>query len=101
MKTLYLFGILLFFTKNVTSQTVPDYPFEFEKSGNGTESIVFIPGFASSGEVWAETRLIYEKTHTCYTLTMAGFAGVPPKENSNFEEWKSGIANFIQREIVD
>lgn len=70
-------------------------PFEVIKSGQGSKSIIFIPGFASSGEVWDETKSKYEKDYTCYTLTMAGFAGIKPQANPSFENWKTRIADFI------
>jgi pimeloyl-ACP methyl ester carboxylesterase len=78
-----------------------NYPFEFEKSGNGIRTILFIPGFASSGEVWAETKSVYEKEYTCYILTMAGFADSEPSPNPSFENWKTGIADFIQEKNIE
>lgn len=72
------------------------YPFQVEKTGSGKESIIFIPGLGSSGDVWRETRAKFEKSHTCYTLTMPGFAGVKPEENPGFASWEKTIAEFIQ-----
>jgi pimeloyl-ACP methyl ester carboxylesterase len=71
------------------------YPFEVKVSGNGKQSIIFIPGFACSGDVWTETKALYEKDHTCYTLTMAGFAGTKPEDNPSFKGWEDGIAAYI------
>ncbi|MEM7375366.1 MAG: alpha/beta hydrolase [Bacteroidota bacterium] len=62
---------------------------------------MFIPGFACSGEVWDETKAIYEKQFACYTLTMAGFAGAEPSPNSSFENWKIGIADFIKDKNIE
>ena len=42
--------------------------FEVTKSGQGSKSTIFIPGFSCSGEVWSETKSKYEKDFTCYTL---------------------------------
>ena len=90
--------IVLFFfialSVNTFGQSKTDY-FEVIKSGQGSKSIIFIPGFASSGEVWDETKTIFEKDHTCYVLTMAGFAGVEPQLNSSFKNWENRIANYI------
>lgn len=98
MKTLTLLIISFLFPFQLIAQTISDYPFEVEKSGNGNRTIVLIPGFACSGEVWAETKAIYEKDFTCYVLTMAGFAGTEPGPNPSFEKWKTGIADFIKAE---
>ena len=98
MKTLIFLSINLLFAFQLNAQKISDYPFEVEKSGNGNRTIVLIPGFACSGEVWAETKTVYEKNFTCYVLTMAGFAGAKPGPNPSFEKWKTGIADFIKAE---
>lgn len=85
---------------NVFAQT-KSYPFEVLKTGKGKQSIIFIPGFASSGEVWNETKAAFEKDFTCYTLTMAGFAGVKPQPNPSFENWKTEIANYIKANKIE
>lgn len=85
---------------NVFAQT-KSYPFEVLKTGKGKQSILFIPGFASSGEVWNETKTAFEKDFTCYIFTMAGFAGVKPQLNPSFENWKTEIANYIQNNKIE
>ena len=50
-----------------------DYPFSVVKSGTGKQTVIFIPGFACSGDVWAETVSVLKDSYTCYVLTMAGF----------------------------
>lgn len=77
------------------------YPFEVVKSGKGEQSIVFIPGFASSGDVWNETKANFEKEFTCYTFTMAGFAGVQPQPNPSFINWEKEIVNYIQENKIE
>lgn len=101
MKNVYLFGIFLLIAPHTFGQIISDYPFEVEISGNGNPTIILIPGFACSGEVWAETRTVYEKDHTCYTLTMAGFADAEPEPNPSFENWKIGIADFIKENNIE
>ncbi|MHB1688726.1 MAG: alpha/beta fold hydrolase [Ignavibacteriaceae bacterium] len=76
------------------------YPFEVKISGKGNQSIIFIPGFACSGQVWDETKSIYENDFTCYTLTMAGFAGIPPQSKPSFQNWEKAIATFIQKNKI-
>lgn len=85
---------------NVFAQT-KSYPFEVIKTGKGKQAILFIPGFASSGEVWNETKTAFEKDFTCYTLTMAGFAGAKPHPSPSFENWKAGIATYIKTNKIE
>ena len=99
----YILIIALLFSAlclNVFAQT-KQYPFEVAKTGNGKQAVIFIPGFASSGEVWNETIAVFEKDFTCYTLTMAGFAGVKPQPNPSFENWKNEIANYIKDNKIE
>ena len=92
-----LFSVL---SSNVFAQT-KQYPFEVVKSGKGKQSIVFIPGFASSGDVWKETKANFEKEFTCYTFTMAGFAGVQPQPNASFKNWEKEIVNYITANRIE
>ncbi len=77
------------------------YPFDIIISGQGEQSIIFIPGFASSGEVWDQTKSMYEKDFTCYTLTMAGFAGVKPQPEATFTNWENSIARYIKENNIE
>lgn len=83
------------FCLHMLAQT-KSYSFEIIKTGEGKQAMVFIPGFASSGDVWKETKANFEKDFTCYTFTMAGFSGVKPQGNAIFENWKNEIANYIR-----
>lgn len=72
------------------------YLFEVQKTGQGKQAMIFIPGFACSGEVWNETIAKFEHEYSCYSLTMAGFAGTKPQNNATFNTWATSIANFIK-----
>lgn len=98
MKQFALFLLItgLISTTSIASAQPGSYPFDVKITGQGKRSIIFIPGFASSGDVWNETRAMYEKNFTCYTLTMAGFAGVPAQKEATFEARKKSIAQYIQ-----
>ena len=99
----YIVIIALLFSAlcvNVFAQT-KSYPFEVIKTGKGKQAILFIPGFASSGEVWNETKTAFEKDFTCYTLTMAGFADAKPYPSPSFENWKAGIATYIKTNKIE
>ncbi|MEO5642145.1 MAG: alpha/beta hydrolase [Bacteroidia bacterium] len=99
MKMFVLFlAAMLFSVLPVVAETT--YPFEVKITGSGKSSIIFIPGFASSGDVWNETRAVCEKDHTCYTLTMAGFAGVPAQPNPSFVQWEKSIAEYITEKKI-
>ena len=85
---------------NVFGQT-KSYPFEVIKTGKGKQAIIFLPGFASSGDVWNETKSNFEKDFTCYTFTMAGFAGVKPQPNPSFTNWEREIVNYIKANKIE
>lgn len=94
--------IMLFFLAvcNIFGQQTV-YPFEVKKTGNGNQALIFIPGFASSGDVWNETIAKFEKDFTCYTLTMAGFAGIKPQTDASFKDWEKGIATYIKDNKIE
>ena len=93
--------LMSFSNKNGHDLQKENYPFKVEKTGHGSQSIIFIPGFASSGDVWNETKSQFEKNYTCYTLTMAGFAGVPAQPNPTFKNWEESIANYIKNNHIE
>ncbi len=97
MKSIYtLLLLLLVQTRPLAAITgTSPYPFDVVITGKGEESIIFIPGFACSGDVWDDTKKQFPK-YTCYTLTMAGFANVKAQPNPSFNTWKEGIANYIK-----
>ncbi|MBT2620808.1 MULTISPECIES: alpha/beta fold hydrolase [Chryseobacterium] len=103
MKKLTFLAVILLFLAlcaNVFGQ-IKSFPFEVKKTGQGKQSLIFIPGFASSGDVWKETTAKFEKNFTCYTLTMAGFAGVKPQSDATFKNWESKIAEYIADNKID
>jgi pimeloyl-ACP methyl ester carboxylesterase len=71
------------------------YPFDVKVIGEGTKSIVLMPGLSSSGNVWNETVNHYKKQYTCHVLTMHGFAGSTADSTSSFKNWETGIANYV------
>lgn len=101
MKNFLFLSIYILFITQVFGQNTKDYSFEIEISGNGNHSILFIPGFACSSDVWSETIALYENNFTCYALTMAGFSGVKPGFNPSFENWKTEIVNYIKEKKIE
>lgn len=75
--------------------------FQVEKSGRGSRSIIFIPGFTCPGSVWDETKSKFENDFVCYTLTMPGFAGSKPEVNPSFKNWETNIAEYIQKTRIE
>lgn len=100
LKSVIVLFILSLITANTFAQKNP-YPFETNISGKGKQSIIFIPGFSCSGDVWNETKAIYEKDFTCYTITMAGFAEVKPQPNASFKNWELAIVNYIKDNKIE
>lgn len=76
------------------------YPFEVKISGQGAQSIIFIPGLTCSSEVWNETIARYNKDYTCYALTFHGFAGVPADDSASFSNWEHEIARYITEKKI-
>lgn len=74
--------------------------FQVKITGNGNQALVFIPGLASSGKVFKETRKEFEGDFTTYTFSLAGFAGVPAMENPDFETWKDAIATYLREKEI-
>jgi pimeloyl-ACP methyl ester carboxylesterase len=99
-KFIILFFLFIILCINVFAQK--QYPFQVQVSGKGKKSIILIPGFASSGKVWNETKARFEKNYTCHVLTMAGFAGVPAGgDEATFKKWEEGIAAYISDKKLD
>ena len=80
MKLIVFFGLALLGTSPIRSQS--HYSFAVSKTGHGSP-LIFIPGLECSGEVWNDAVAHFSTNHTCYTLTLPGFAGQPPISDSN------------------
>lgn len=78
---------------NVFSQT--KYPFDVKITGEGTKSIILMPGLSSSGEVWNETVEHYKKNYKCHVLTMHGFAESKADSTTSYKNWEKGIADYV------
>ncbi len=100
LKTACLLSIFLI-QSAISGGQVATKAFEVVKSGQGKQALIFIPGFACSGQVWDETKVYFEDDYTCYTLTMAGFAGVKPQAHPSFECWKDSIVQFVYSHSIE
>ena len=97
MKTIILFLTTVYFViSSIGFAQISSNLIHVQISGKGKQAIVFIPGFASSGDVWNETKKLFENNYTCYVLTMPGFAGVPADSIATIDGWKQQIAKYIE-----
>ncbi|MBK8550434.1 MAG: alpha/beta hydrolase [Ignavibacteria bacterium] len=94
---LIIFAILAFYL-NVFSET--NYPFEVKIYGQGSQNIIFIPGWGCSGDVWNETVKQLEGNNKCYVLTMKGFAGLKPETSPALMNWVQSIADYIKENEI-
>jgi N-formylmaleamate deformylase len=94
MKIVVLFAFALLGASQVESQS--HYSFAVSKTGQGSP-LIFIPGLECSGEVWKDAVAHFSKNHTCFALTLPGFAGQPPITDKNIlGAVVSQLADFIR-----
>ncbi len=65
MKKIFLNLVVLLISVIASAQ---NYSFSIAKSGTGKQALLFIPGFACSGDVWEETVMELKDNYTCYVL---------------------------------
>ena len=75
MRLAYAFAALL----AAAAATCEPTAFRADVAGHG-RTMILIPGLSSSGDTWKSTVAHYQDRFTTHTLTLAGFAGVPPIE---------------------
>ncbi|MCU0354958.1 MAG: alpha/beta hydrolase [Cytophagales bacterium] len=93
MKNTLVAFLLLLASSSLFSQNQP--PFQVAVTGSGQQSILFLPGYSCSADVWKETIAQLGKTHRCHTFTFAGFAGVAPQPNPTMHEWAKSIVQYV------
>lgn len=99
-KLIFKVGLLCVVLFGLTGTSLAQ-SFSVQRIGNGKQSIILIPGFACSGDVWRQTVDTLQSDYTCYVLTMPGFAGVSPEENPSFDNWTKQITDFIRKENIE
>lgn len=70
-------------------------------AGEKKPALLFLPGFACSGEVWSETVTHYRDKFACYVFTMPGFAGAPPEDHPSISRWVDEVAEYIKAQRLD
>jgi N-formylmaleamate deformylase len=98
MKWILLFAVTLLSTPQIKAQS--QVSFAVVKTGHGSP-LIFIPGLDCSGDVWNDAVRHFSSTHTCYVLTLPGFAGQPPIDNNNvLGTVVSQLADYIRENHI-
>jgi len=69
--------------------------FAVQKSGSGSP-MIFIPGLNSPGSVWQGMADHYAGHYETYTLTLAGFAGVPLQGEPSLRAVKDELVSYLR-----
>lgn len=88
-KTLLLICFMLLLQPLVVAQS----SISVKTSGTG-DPILYLPGFATPGEVWNETASQFP-THAAHIVTYAGFGGIAPVEMPWYETLKTDLIEYI------
>jgi N-formylmaleamate deformylase len=83
-----------------TPQQSQAYAFRVQVAGHG-EPMILIPGLSSSGATWNDTVAHFKDRYTCYVLTLAGFAGVPPVQPPLLSKVRDDIATLIRERHLE
>lgn len=85
--------LLICFALLLQSMVVAQSSISVKTSGSG-DPILYLPGFATPGEVWNE---IAEKlpSHSAHFVTYAGFGGIAPVEMPWYEKLKTDLIEYI------
>ncbi|MFP2908900.1 alpha/beta fold hydrolase [Pyxidicoccus sp. 3LFB2] len=86
-------------TSDTSTASAPQ-PFRVERSGKG-RPLVFIPGLASSGDVWSETVAHLQGRYDCHVFTLAGFAGQPSIPAPFFATERRALADYLRAQGLE
>lgn len=89
------FALSLFLLGLVVPAGAEPRSFHVEVTGSGPP-VVFIPGLACSGEVWAGTVARYRRTHQLHVLTLAGFGGQPAVPTPSLKTVRDELLLYIR-----
>ena len=76
----------------------PSFAVKVEGTGR---PMILVPGFASSGEVWADVVAHYKSKYECHVLTLAGFAGVPAASPTSLARVRDEIVEYVRSKKLD
>jgi len=93
MRTLVIVVAFIISAGTVSAQN----SFKIERQGRG-KPILFLPGFTTPGSVWNQTIQNLPGPYESYTITYAGFDGLPPIETPWYDQIRDGLIEYIQKE---
>lgn len=91
MKRILCMLLLLFVYLSATSQKA----FEVKVTGKG-KPILFLPGFACTGELWEQTVQQLSNQYECHVFTFAGFGKVPAIDTPWLPVIKEQIISYVR-----
>jgi len=92
MKKFTLLSFALVLATGVAFAAEP-FAFQVKVTGHG-QPMILIPGLASPGAVWDSTVAHFSDHYECHVLSLAGFAGTPPREDSG------PVLESVRQELV-
>lgn len=98
-------GATAAFAQNATAATAPAFVsarFSVEVMGAGPD-VVFIPGYASSRDVWRAEAERLKGTHRVHLVQLAGFAGEPWSHGDGafFDPMVAELARYVRQGGLD
>lgn len=85
----------LFLTFCMTPGSAQSLPFEVQVTGEGP-AVLFLPGFASTSEVWGPAVEALSDQYECHLITYAGFGDVPPVADFPWlSKLKEGLQTYL------
>jgi N-formylmaleamate deformylase len=99
-KVLFLIMLLVIISALLGSQTWNCGSFTMEVAGKG-RPVALLPGLGCPGEIWRETVSHLSPHFTCYTVSIAGFAGAPGTEGFTPAEVERELPDFLKARGVN
>lgn len=96
----FALAVLLSLSAFAFAVPTPATSFTVEVTGKG-KPIIFIPGLASSGEVWKDAVAQFSNRYECHVITLAGFAGVAPVTTPLLSTVQKELAEYIDAKKLD
>ncbi len=69
-----------------------------ERYGIGSPAMIFVPGLACGSWVWDDAVKTYAGKHAVYTVTLAGFDGLPAQKGAALDAADTSLLKLIDEE---
>jgi pimeloyl-ACP methyl ester carboxylesterase len=94
-------SVVLAAVLGATLTAVEPTAFRVQVAGHG-RPMILVPGLSSSGDTWTGTVAHYRDRFTTHTITLAGFAGVPPIDGGSvLTAARDQLASYIEANHLD